>query len=144
MKGRRLLCLLVALGCLLGLSGCPSLSRFLGYESPAADETARWVCEDPEMWFTFVPDEGHRGELVLDGETIPVDVCFDYGDGVDVFPSGAVDANTRIFTGDCRFGRGGYSDFTVTVREDQPHPFGEDPPVFEFVCQRKQEDGTWK
>lgn len=135
----------LALGWLLALSGCGV--DFYCDRRPAVDENARWVCEDPEMWFS-VSDVGHEGELVLGGEIIPIAVCFDYGTGMDVFPLDAVDdvihADMRIFKGSCRFGRSEYSDFTMTVMKDQPHPFGDKPPTFRFVCQRKQEDGTWK
>lgn len=147
MKRRHFLCLLVALGCLLGLSGCGV--DFYCDRRPAADEDARWVCEAPEMWFSFVPNVGHRGELVLDGETIPVAVCFNYGTGMDVFPLEAITAEgiwseARIFMGNCDFGWDEYSDFTMAVVKDRSHPFGDEPPTFRFVCQRRQEDGTWK
>ncbi len=139
MKRKQWSCLPILLGLALLLSGCvsPYYDR-----QPGMDEAVRWVCEDPGMWFSYVAGEGHHGELALNGETTPVAVLFAYGARACVcrFDPETKTASPEdvLFMGDCDFGRDEYSDFTMTVVEDQPHPFGKEPPTFQFICQRKE------
>ena len=141
MKRKRWMRLPIMLGLLSLLSGC--ISPYSDRQ-PGTAEDVYWICEAPEMRFSYVAGEGYVGELLLHEETIPVAMLFAYGTRVAVcrFDPETKTASPEdvLFMGDCSFGRDAYSDFTMTVVEDQPHPFGENVPTFQFVCQKDKED----
>ena len=86
MNGKQKKCFFIILTFFIFFSGCDMHSGKRPYDYPPA----KWVSEKPEMWFNigksdnsaYTPREKIYGFLVLDGQTIEIEVFFDKGDGV--------------------------------------------------------------
>lgn len=121
--------------CFVLLCGCDVYAG----KRPEANPNERWVCEDPQMYFTWTDDVGcHWGEITIDGITTKVEVLFDYGSGVIIIQFGAtiISSDTKLFQGDCKFGK---DELVVTVEEDYANLFNGDLPSFVF---KRQANGS--
>lgn len=124
--------------CFVFLCGCVD---FYAGQRPMDNTNERWVSEDPEMYFQWVENIGHRGEITIDGNITKVDVLFDYGNGVHVDCSNdSLAPNDRLFRGECKFGK---EKLIITVISDDANLFNGDFPTITFIRQELQEDGTF-
>lgn len=139
---RKSVCILIVVLGLLLLPGCVDL---YANSRPGLNEDERWISEEPEMNFAWVEDVGFCGELTIDGQALPLEVCFDYGTGMDVYPfdpqKETVSLDNLLFRGQCSFRR---NKVTMEVVLDQASIFEDELPTITFVRQEKQKDGTWK
>ena len=91
----------------LSFSGC---SRPAG---PDPNPTDMWISDDPEISFVaYDEDKGYPvGEMNIDGEIIEIEIQFDYGSGMYIYPT---ERESEAY---------GYYDLllqgTVQVRKDQ-------------------------
>jgi len=86
---------------------CFSCDRHSG-ERPYDYPPARWVSEKPKMWFVigesdksaYSPRQKIYGNLILDGQSIEIEVSFNKGSGMAFFGIGNEKLDTR---GRCKF-----------------------------------------
>lgn len=73
---------------------------------------ARWVCEEPNVWFEV--DEGKYcyGEITVDGKTTEIAVCFLNGNEVQIMPLDAVE-NANVIVDKRKLWQG-YAKFSKT------------------------------
>ena len=121
--------------CFVLLCGCDVYAG----KRPEANPNERWVCEDPQMYFTWTDDVGcHWGEITIDGITNKVNVLFDYGTGADIVRFGEtyISDDTMLFRGQCKFGK---DKLVIKVTNDYANLFNGDLPSLVFT---RQENGS--
>jgi|TergutMp193P3_1026864.scaffolds.fasta_scaffold142744_2 hypothetical protein len=103
---KRLFIILLLVFFFVLLFGCDMHSGERPYDYPPAI----WVSEKPKMWFEIGEFEKNAqrnrvyGNLIVDGQSIEIEVFFDYGSGVYFTYPANQDATDRLTTGgDCKF-----------------------------------------
>ncbi|MCL1866142.1 MAG: hypothetical protein FWF82_01900 [Oscillospiraceae bacterium] len=84
---------------------------------PLDVNNVKWVSQNPDIWF-IVQDFHCFGEMNLDGEIINIEVPFDYGKGVTVFPDLCEFGDEWLFIGEWEY-KMGDSTFVFNVKNNE-------------------------
>ncbi len=137
-KANRFLLAATIAAIMLFISGCDPYS----YRHPGTDPNEVWISQSPPMSFSWDEENpGHRGDLVIGENTIPIGVGF-RSNTMAVFRLDSGDENTgyrAFFGGTCEFGQ---DQLIVTVTFDNGDCFGGTLPTITFERYVKQEDGS--
>ncbi len=109
------------------------------WQHPDTDSGILWVSDDPGMSFAWDEESGgHRGQLVIGGNTFLVGVGF-RSRTMGVICEDAEDSDLigkQLFVGKCKFEK---NQITVSVTNDNANIFEGDLPTIVF---EKEKDGT--
>jgi len=103
-----LLILLVLSSCI----GWGSVDYYSG-KRPSDENNVIWVSQNPDIWF-IVQDNQCYGEMNLYGEITKIEVKFDYGKGITVFPDHTNRGDLWMFMGQWNYTTGNNM-FTMKV-----------------------------
>lgn len=116
----------------VAVSGCDFYSR----QHPDTDPQVQWVSEVPNMSFAWDEENGgHRGELVIEGNTSLIGVGF-RSEHMDVRCEDPESYGSTLFGGKCKFGK---NQITLSVMHDNADIFGGDLPTIVFKKKNKDE-----